>query len=90
MLKIKQAPAVGLTPPAAADIERGIPVNTDIKPSELNDPLDEPPIVVVIPAVQEDGTSGTGADGLPAPEEAQHSYAPRVAVLRDTDNQLPT
>lgn len=86
MLKIKQAPAVVLTPPAAADIERGIPVNTDIKPNELNDPLDEAPTIVIIPAVQEDGTSGTEADGLPAPEEAQHSHAPRVVVLKDIES----
>ena len=89
MLKVKQAPTTGLTPPAAADIETGIPISTDIAANEVVPPLNRVPAVVVIPAVQECDRSGTPADCQPTPEEAQHSRAPTIAVLRDTTNQPP-
>lgn len=89
MLKVKQAPVMGLTPPAAADIETGIPINMDIAADEVDPQLDQAPTVVVIPAVPESDRSGTPADCQPTSEEAQHSRAPRIAVLRDTTNQPP-
>ena len=87
MLKVKQVPTVGLMPPAAADIETGIPISTDIAADQVDPPLDEAPTVVVIPAVQEGDRSGTSPHCQPT--LAQHSRAPRIAVLRDTTNQPP-
>ena len=97
MLKVKQVPSMGLIPPAAADIETGIPISTDIgipistdnAADEVDSPLAQAPTVVVIPAVQERDRSGTPADCQQTAEETQHSHAPRIAVLRDTTNQPP-
>ena len=89
MLKMKQAPAEGLTPPAAADIETGIPISTDNSADQVDPPLDQAPTVVVIPAEQEYDRRGTPADCQLTSEEAQHSRAPRIAVLGDTTSQPP-
>lgn len=82
---VKQVPSMGLIPPAAADIETGIPISTDTAADESDTPLDQAPTVVVIPAVQECDRSGISADCQATSEEAQHSRAPRIAVLGDTN-----
>ena len=92
MLKVKQRPGVELTPPAAMDIESGVTaveIQTDIAGDELNPPMDHPPIILAIHAVQtEDRPDNAAAsDCQPQSEQAQHSHAPRMAVLRDTTNE---
>lgn len=87
MLKVKQRPAVELTPPTTGDIETGVTIHTDIAGDELDPPLNHPPTIVVIPAVHDDVRPDVAVDCQLPPEQAQHSHAPRIAVLRDTTNQ---
>lgn len=83
MLKVKQAPAVALMPPAAADIETGIPISTSTAADGLDPPLNNAPTVLVIPSVQDHDRSSINDCQL------NLEAVPRVAVLRDTTNQPP-
>ena len=81
MLKVKQAPAVALMPPAAADIETGIPISTSTAADGLDPPLNNAPTVLVIPSVHDRSSSNDCQLNLEA--------VPGVAVRRDTTNQPP-
>lgn len=88
MLKVKQPPAVGLTPSAAADIETGVSVNTDAA-TQLDPPQDHAPTIVVMCVAHDYNGSDTSADSQGNLEAAQHSRSPRTALQTEATNPAP-